>query len=153
MDGFIPSENLRFRESSLSFNIAEKEEEEIKSFRNYNYPSMEKTFENFKLSVDSGSFTDSEIVVLLGENGTGKSTFIRLLAGNLQPDSSQIEIPKLNVSYKPQIISPKFDGTVNELLMRRIRDATIHPQFKSDVLKSLDIQNIVHRDVKTLSGG
>ena len=46
MDGFIPSENLRFRETSLSFNIAEKEEEEIKSFSNYHYLSM-KSENNF----------------------------------------------------------------------------------------------------------
>jgi ATP-binding cassette, sub-family E, member 1 len=153
MDGFIPSENLRFRETSLSFNIAEKEEEEIKSFRNYEYPSMKKTLEKFTLHVEGGSFTDSEIIVLLGENGTGKSTFIRLLAGNLKPDESQGDIPILNVSYKPQILSPKFDGTVNQLIMTKIRDAAIHPQFKSDVLKPLDIQNILHREVKTLSGG
>ena len=32
--------------------------------------------------VDGGEFTDSEIIVLMGENGTGKTIFIRLLAGN-----------------------------------------------------------------------
>lgn len=148
MDGFIPSENLRFRETSLSFNIAEKEKEEIKSFRNYEYPSMTKTQAKFTLDVEAGSFTDSEIIVLLGENGTGKSTFIRLLSGNFQG-----KIPILNVSYKPQILSPKFDGTVNQLIMTKIRNAVIHPQFKSDVFKPLDIQNILHREVKTLSGG
>ena len=148
MDGFIPSENLRFRETSLSFNIAEKEEEEIKSFRNYHYPCMEKTLDKFKLTVESGSFTDSEIIVLLGENGTGKTTFIRLLAGSLQPDAMQADIPTLNVSYKPQILSPKFDGTVNQLIMLRIREAAIHPQFKTDVLKPLEIQSIIHREVR-----
>lgn len=41
---------------------------------------------NFNLSVREGQFTDSEIIVMLGENGTGKTTFIRMLAGKLQPD-------------------------------------------------------------------
>lgn len=41
---------------------------------------------NFELRVGSGQFTDSEIIVMLGENGTGKTTFIRILAGKLIPD-------------------------------------------------------------------
>ena len=43
----------------------------------------------FKLDVDAGDFSDSEIVVLLGENGTGKTTFIRMLAGLLEADSEE----------------------------------------------------------------
>jgi len=31
----------------------------------------------FELTIYKGDFTDSEIIVLLGENGTGKTTFIR----------------------------------------------------------------------------
>lgn len=40
---------------------------------------MTKTQGNFKLKVAEGEFTDSQIVVMLGENGTGKTTFIRML--------------------------------------------------------------------------
>jgi len=51
---------------------------------------------------------------MLGENGTGKTTFIRMLAGMLPPDDEErTEVPEFNVSYKPQKISPKFTSTVS----------------------------------------
>jgi translation initiation factor RLI1 len=40
---------------------------------------MSKTIGNFKLTVMEGEFTDSQIFVMLGENGTGKTTFIKML--------------------------------------------------------------------------
>lgn len=44
---------------------------------------MTKTQGNFRLRVVEGEFTDSQIVVMLGENGTGKTTFIRMLVNFL----------------------------------------------------------------------
>ena len=48
---------------------------------------MVKRLGSFEITVSPGDFTDSEIIVMLGENGTGKTTFIRLMAGFLKPDS------------------------------------------------------------------
>jgi ATP-binding cassette subfamily E protein 1 len=151
---------------------AEAEQEGSKNniMNQYTYPAMTKTQTNkdskFILHVNEGSFTDSEIIVLLGENGTGKTTFVRMLAGLLKSDeqvkleaeglmyeASQAGAPDLNVSYKPQKISPKFEGTVMELLHKRIRDSCIHPQFISDVMKPLMIDNIIDNGVQNLSGG
>ena len=87
--------------------------------------------------MDEGEFTDSEILVMLGENGTGKTTFIRMLAGMLKPDDHFCELPEYNVSYKPQKISPKFTSTVRNLLHKRIRDAYLHPTFIADVMKPM----------------
>ena len=53
--------------------------EEIETYARYRYPTMTKTQGNFRLRVAEGEFTDSQIVVMLGENGTGKTTFIRML--------------------------------------------------------------------------
>ncbi|XP_052796245.1 ATP-binding cassette sub-family E member 1-like [Mya arenaria] len=153
LDGFVPTENLRFREVSLTFKVAETAmEEEIKRMCRYEYPDMVKNLGSFSLKVNAGQFTDSEIVVMLGENGTGKTTFIRMLAGKLQPDSGG-QCPVLNVSYKPQKISPKSQGSVRQLLHDRIRDAYIHPQFVTDVMKPLLIECIMDQEVQNLSGG
>lgn len=78
-------------------------DEVIKKFARYSYPSMTKTQGNFCLHVESGDFTDSEILVMLGENGTGKTTFIRMLAGMTPPDPGSTEegqeLPAFNVRW------------------------------------------------------
>jgi ATP-binding cassette subfamily E protein 1 len=69
------------------FKVAESAtEEEVRRMNHYEYPGMTKTMGSFHLTVEQGQFSDSEILVLLGENGTGKTTFIRKLAGTLEPD-------------------------------------------------------------------
>lgn len=73
----------------------------------------------FTLNVEKGGFTDSEILVLLGENGTGKTTFIRLLAGIIQPDG-EAKIPQMSISYKPQKIAPQSDNSVRSLLFAKL---------------------------------
>ncbi|GMJ05977.1 ATP-binding cassette E2, ARABIDOPSIS THALIANA RNASE L INHIBITOR PROTEIN 2 [Hibiscus trionum] len=157
--GFVPTENLRFRDESLTFKVAETPQEsaeEIETYARYRYPTMTKTQGGFKLKVVEGEFTDSQIIVMLGENGTGKTTFIRMLAGLLKPDSvegSDVEIPEFNVSYKPQKISPKFQHTVRHLLHQKIRDSYMHPQFVSDVMKPLLIEQLMDQEVVNLSGG
>lgn len=87
---------------------------------------MTKTLGDFKLTVEGGAFTPCEIVVLLGENGTGKSTLVTLMAGRRQPDEKDFEIPELSISVKPQTISPKFDGTVLELLSEKLGDVSFN---------------------------
>eukprot|EP01038_Epipyxis_sp_PR26KG_P011664 gene11664-15618_t len=177
--GFVPTENLRFREEELNFKMATNSDLIDNPGRNamYKYPDMTKTMKGggdsaagvehkFILHVEKGTFTDSEIVVMLGENGTGKTTFIRMMAGLLKSDEQaqaeadgdaelaySLGVPQLNVSYKPQKISPKFQGTVRQLLHKKIRDAYIHPQFVSDVMRPMSMDAIMDNGVQNLSGG
>mmetsp|Transcript_49721 Transcript_49721/g.146959 ORF Transcript_49721/g.146959 Transcript_49721/m.146959 type:complete len:610 (-) Transcript_49721:175-2004(-) len=157
LDGFVPTENLRFREVSLTFKVNTEEDQSVKDrMHSVKYPQMSKIMGGkFKLDIKSGDFSDSEIIVMLGQNGTGKTTFIRMLAGLLKPDEIEEDedLPELNVSYKPQTISAKFEGTVRELLMMKVRDAYIHPQFNTDVVKPMLIEQIADHSVQTLSGG
>jgi hypothetical protein len=72
---------------------------------------------------------------------------ISLLAGQLKPTTTETEIPELSISYKPQKIAPKFEGTVRQLLMRKIPSMLNHPAFKTDVLNPLNIENIIDFEV------
>ncbi|KAK9159824.1 hypothetical protein Syun_006165 [Stephania yunnanensis] len=77
-------------------------------------------------------------------------------AGLLKPDvveGTDVEVPEFNVSYKPQKISPKFPSTVRHLLHQKIRDSYMHPQFMSDVMKPLQIEQLMDQEVVNLSGG
>ncbi|KAK6335599.1 Fe-S cluster-binding ribosome biosynthesis protein [Orbilia brochopaga] len=154
LDGNIPTENLRFREESLQFRIAEAADEfQSDRSRAFKYPKMTKTQGDFSLEIDPGEFTDSEIIVMMGENGTGKTTFCKLLAGLDQPDADSNKVPQLSISLKPQTITGKFPGTVRQLFFKRIKASFLNPQFQTDVYKPLKIDDFIDQEVSNLSGG
>lgn len=153
LDGHIPAENIRFRTEALQFRLNDAGEDlRDDASRAYHYPKMKRTQGDFVLNVDAGDFSDSEILVMMGENGTGKTTLIKLLAGAIPADDGT-EVPKLNVSMKPQTIAPKFPGTVRQLFFKKIRGQFLNPQFQTDVVKPLKIDDIIDQEVQHLSGG
>lgn len=147
LEGFIRTENMRFRESKLSFKTSEQQED-IKRTGNIKYPSMSKTLGNFHLDVEAGDFSDSEIIVMLGENGTGKTTMIKMMAGSLKPEDENTELPHVSISYKPQKISPKSETTVRFMLHDKIQNMYEHPQFKTDVMNPLMMEQLLDRNVR-----
>jgi len=88
--------------------------------------------------------------VLLGENGTGKTTFIKMLAGK-DPEMKD-KVPELNVSYKPQTVNPSFESSVRDLLNMRISGTYTQPAFVSDVTKPMLLEDILDNQVLELSG-
>lgn len=78
---------------------------------------------------------------------------IKLLAGIIKPDDDTLEMPRLNISYKPQTIAPKFEGTVEDLLRLKLKETWTSSLFKTEVLVPLDIESLLENEVQTLSGG
>ncbi|KAL9083198.1 MAG: hypothetical protein Q9159_005920 [Coniocarpon cinnabarinum] len=153
LDGNIPTENLRFRDESLQFRIGDTADDfMVDKSRGFQYPRMIKKLGDFQLGIQAGEFTDSEILVMMGENGTGKTTFCRLLAGAEKPDGKE-KVPEMNISMKPQKITPKFQGTVRQLFFKRIKAAFLSPQFQTDVYKPLQLDDFIDQEVQNLSGG
>lgn len=61
-----------------------------------NFPGV-RALDNISLS-----FQQSEVHALCGENGAGKSTLMKILSGNLQPDSGDIFLKEQKVRFKDQ---------------------------------------------------
>lgn len=53
----------------------------------FGYPDKKLIFENFDFSINEG-----EMVALVGQNGTGKTTLINLITGFLTPQSGQLKL-------------------------------------------------------------
>ncbi|XP_022800309.1 ATP-binding cassette sub-family E member 1-like [Stylophora pistillata] len=200
LDGFVPTENLRFRDTSLVFKVAETadKEEEVRKMRKYKYPKMEKQLKEFHLGIDAGEFTDSEIIVMLGENvchhcchcylqcaiivanvGYSVPSLLPLLPTMYHHCCHcylQCTITVATVTYSVPSLLPMlatvchhcchyylqctiivatvtYNNTVRMLLHEKIRDAYVHPQFIADVIKPLQIEQIMDQEVQNLSGG
>src|SRR5262245_57513148 len=60
---------------------------------------------------------ERERIALVGRNGSGKTTFMRMLAGELEPDSGQIVFaPGVQVSLLPQAVPRDLVGTLREVV-------------------------------------
>ncbi len=159
LDGFIPDENMRFRDMAISFKGMTSEDEEfIGAETLLQYGKMRKRFENFELLVHGGRVARGQIIGILGPNGIGKTTFVKMLAGIIEPDEGEVPTKTvlgtdLKVSYKPQYIEQDFPGTVR-MYLREAGGAVIDTaDFRTAVLRRLGLENLLDHAVTDLSGG
>ncbi len=151
LDGYLPEENIRFRDRPIEF-FATPPRGEWKTANLVEFSEITKDFGEFKLTVEPGAIKIGESVGVVGPNATGKTTFVKILSGELKADSGGLDT-KLEVSYKPQYISPEFDGTVKDYLYSEAYDVVETGFFQSEVIEPLGIKHLMEKMVKNLSGG
>ncbi|MEM2192224.1 MAG: ribosome biogenesis/translation initiation ATPase RLI [Candidatus Hadarchaeales archaeon] len=150
LNGYLPSENVRFRKEEVRFEVrppARAGEEGKVLFR---YPRLKKKFDGFSLEVSGGEIREGEVIGIVGPNGIGKTTFIRMLAGEILPDEGRIDVP-LSISYKPQYPEIHGDFTVREWLRSVAPEPD--PFFEPEVLQPLGLLPLLDRKIDGLSGG
>jgi ATP-binding cassette subfamily E protein 1 len=152
LQGYIPDENIKFRKESIVF-----QERPPLAGMNINEPllkwgAFEKTFQGFTLKAEPGEIRGGEIIGVLGPNGIGKTTFVKILAGVEESDDKR-KFGELTVSYKPQYIAPDYPGTVQELLMSVAKEIFVSSWYKTEIAQPLRLHALMDRNVMELSGG
>jgi len=153
LQGYIPDENIMFRKESIIFHEKPPPTAGILAGESLlKWEKMEKTFKGFKLAIEPGEIRTSEIIGILGPNGIGKTTFVKILAGLEETDDKR-QLSKLTVSYKPQYIAPEYEGTVQELLMDVAKENFTSSWYKTEIAQPLRLNVLMDRNVMELSGG
>jgi len=151
LEGYLREENIRFRDTHIKFEKrpprSNWQAEVLMRF-----PALTKRFKTFTLKVGEGAIRKGEVVGAVGPNATGKTTFVKLLAGEIEPTSGKVT-GEASVSYKPQYIKPEFEGTVRQMLTREIGKDFESGFFKSEISHPLNLKHLMEKDVDTLSGG
>jgi len=154
LQGFIPDENIRFREDAILFHVKPPATSLVAGETMLKWNGMKKSYEEFALSAVPGEAKQGEVIGILGPNGIGKTTFVKLLAGIEKADSGEASTQYgLTVSYKPQYISAEYGGTVEGLLRDIAKEDFETSWYQSQILQPLKVQPILDRDVTELSGG
>jgi ATP-binding cassette subfamily E protein 1 len=153
INGFIPDENVRFRQSPIIFHEKPPQEKQVVLDNLIKWSKLVKEYDGFKLEIDAGGIGVGEVVGILGMNGIGKTTFIRLLAGIEKPTSGHVSNPNIKVSYKPQYITATFSGTAEQVLRQVAGTKFVENWYNSEVLEPLNVKQMLDKDVNILSGG
>jgi ATP-binding cassette, subfamily F, member 3 len=113
-----------------------------------------KSYEDKEILKDVNiSIVRGECVALIGPNGVGKSTFIKILMGILPPDSGEVlRDPDLKVGYYSQELENlDFKKTILQTAMDSV--GASEGMVRPVLARFLFPANRVHQEVGTLSGG
>ena len=156
LQGFLKEENLRIRREAITFDLR-KEALRFPSKEVFlSWSKLRVSLGTFKLEVLPGEVHRGEVIGILGPNGIGKTTFVRVLAGEIIPEEGYVEKRgSIDISYKPQFISYLRENDITVLsYLREVSDYDISSShIRSAIIKPLDIERLYKRKMSELSGG
>ncbi len=159
LKGYLPAENMRIRSEPIKYTLNPSPKPVLEARKYLEWTRIEVTLDGFRLEVEPGEIREGEVIGVMGANGTGKTTFVRVLAGELEPRSGEVSKPaeQLRVSYKPQYISAERLGeekTVEQFL-REANPQTLMPGtwLNVELVRRMRIDRLLDRKLRDLSGG
>ncbi|MCB9358747.1 ribosome biogenesis/translation initiation ATPase RLI [Candidatus Woesearchaeota archaeon] len=143
LSGFLKEENIRFRNYPITFEERNAEKMHATSPL-ITWKNIKKKLGNFNLDTNEGTLQQEKVVGILGENGIGKTSFVKILAGVIEADEGEID-EKVKVSYKPQYIEVQ-DKSVAEILFNAMK-------YKKNLVDDLNLEPLFQKQLNELSGG
>ncbi len=152
LTGYLKDENVRFRTEPVRFFAHPPK---LPSAQNVlvAFPALEKSFPGFHLAVGAGALAKGETVGIVGPNATGKTTFVRMLAG-VEPPTAGVPPPGVTVSYKPQYLRATQPGSLRDRMEALGSDPTFDLKtFERELVPGLHLDGILDVAMPDLSGG
>jgi len=158
LQGYLSTENILIRDKAITFRLRPPERRVSREKILVEWADLKKRLGDFILEVKAGALYRGEIIGVLGPNGIGKTTFARIIVGEIEPDEGTV-IPygEVRISYKPQYVRDyviKYgDKTVREFLaLMAGRDFSEKPIWP-DIASGLGLEPLMDRELSSLSGG
>lgn len=131
----------------------------------FNYPNGVEAIKKISLIIHPG-----EIIAIMGRNGAGKSTFMKLLNGLLTPSSGTVFVDGIvTTSYKSSDLTRKigimfqnpehqlFCMTVEDEIDFSLKNLNLNKKdfqhYKDEIVKKLDLKEFMSKSPFNLSGG
>ena len=152
LDGYLASENVRFRDKKFTFDASTATDEIQQGDVIVSYPKLEKKYSAFSVSIEPGEVRKGDLLGVMGANALGKTTLMKMIAGVEKPDSGSID-KKIKISYKPQYLTNDIDMEVITML-DKANDGSIEDSTEEEqIIEPLKIKKLYNKSMKNLSGG
>ncbi|MHB8603651.1 MAG: ribosome biogenesis/translation initiation ATPase RLI [Thermoplasmatota archaeon] len=160
LEGYMREENVRFRDTKIEFQ-KHPPKDQWQGVSLLDFPALEKTFGDvaaaggstgFTLVSGAGRIKQGEVVGVVGPNATGKTTFVKMLAGVEKPTKGEVS-DTVKVAYKPQYIKSDFEDSVETLMYGTLATKYDSSFFQNEVALPLQLKRLAQKKVNELSGG
>ena len=152
LDGYLPNENIRFRDKKFSFDVSTTTGQFLDAETVIKYPILEKKYSTFSVTVEAGQVHKGEVLGILGANSLGKTTMMKMIANVEKPDFGSVDT-KIKIAYKPQYLSNDIDVDVISVLNKANEGLVEGSQEEEQIVEPLKIKKLYNKSIKNLSGG
>lgn len=152
LTGYLKDENVRFRTEPVRF-VSHPPKLAARPNVLVDFAPLEKEFPGFHLSTGPGALAKGETVGIVGPNATGKTTFVRMLAGVETPSVGQPP-SGVTVGYKPQYLKATQSASLRERAQGLAAEPTFDLRlFEKELVPGLHLDDVLDVALPDLSGG